>query len=140
MTIYVAVGGSTGGMPLEFLLEFREWKLKYPNSREQGFDFGIMDYKNADMVNPMLIDKYLGSDHWDKTPTIFALHNFGSGAMFEPIGKYNGTNFEEISEGLKQKIDKGEVKPVCRIGWNCILLNVCNIDYWTQNSRAIQVA
>lgn len=98
-----------------------------------------MDYKNQDMVNPMFIEKYLGSNHWDKTPTVFAFHNFGSGAIFEPLGKYNGTNFQEIAEGLKQKIENDEVKPICRLYWSCTYLNLFNADYWL-NSRAIQVA
>jgi len=34
-----------------------------------------------------------------------------TGIVFMPLAIYNGSNFEEIAEGLKQKIESGEVKP-----------------------------
>jgi hypothetical protein len=40
---------------------------------------------------------------------VFAFKNFGSGTFYKPIATYDGFNFEEIAEGLKKKIESGEV-------------------------------
>ena len=56
---YVAVVDGVGmAFPTEFLLEFRKWSEQYPNSREQGFDFALMDASHIDMINKRLMSQF----------------------------------------------------------------------------------
>lgn len=57
-TFVAAIDGVGASHPTEFMLEFREWTLKYPNAREQGFDFAIMDTAHIDMINRRLMASY----------------------------------------------------------------------------------
>jgi hypothetical protein len=51
----------------------------------------------------------LNESHWFNTPTIFAFKDIANGLIYRPIAKYDGTNFYEISEGLKRKIENGDI-------------------------------
>jgi hypothetical protein len=45
--------------------------------------------------------------HWYNTPTIFAFKDIKNGVIYKPLAKYNGTNFYDISEDYKRRIESG---------------------------------
>ena len=63
-------------------------------------------------------------------PQIFVIDGM-DGAYIRPIGNFNGTNFAEIADEYKMKIDRGELRPWCYT-WKCIYLNYLDPDWWLE--------
>jgi hypothetical protein len=94
-----------------------------------------MDMAHIDMVNRKLLWSYNIENPNKDYPCIFVLEKYLTGMYVRPIGVYNGTNFYEISEGYKQKVESGELQPWCNSNYiSCQYMNWIDLDWWT-NSR-----
>lgn len=94
-----------------------------------------MDFAHIDMINQLKLQSYNIRTPRKDYPCIFVLERYLTGMYIRPLAVYNGTNFWEISEGYKQKVESGEMKPWCNREYlTCQYVNWIDPDWWT-NSR-----
>lgn len=128
-TVFVALYSSVwNSIPTDFSHQFWEFRLR--NGERDDLEFMFMDFSDMDMVNNFLIHDILGADYQQMPPSIFALKRFGSGGVYMPVERYNGSNFDKIAYEFLEKIDSGEIKAQCNHGWNCFYLNFLNPSYF----------
>jgi hypothetical protein len=111
-------------MPAEFGYKFREWTRKY--EKEEKIAFGVIDVSYIDGSNFELARSFGLSKN--DAPTIFSLDRPSTGNYYRQKIKFNMTNFEEISEGFKQKIESGDYQ-LFATHWKYQHLNLINAEY-----------
>lgn len=69
-------------------------------------------------------------------PTIMAFDRYQDGVYRRQFKTFNGTNFYEISEGFKQKVESNQIKPWCHQWkwYKCFYLNYLDIEYIKRTS------
>ncbi|CDW91867.1 UNKNOWN [Stylonychia lemnae] len=127
-TIFVGLIDSlSDDFPAEFGYKFRDWSNQHTGNKHIAF--AILDWSFVDRMNPFIFQQY-GFKQKD-TNTVFAISNAFDGNYFKQYEKYNGTNFDQISERFLQGVLNGE-ENLRSSSWKHQYLNILDLDYWKE--------